>query len=1501
MLRFIRTTLLCATIVMYLFNPSMKGAAASIVINEFMASNSSIESDPQGHYDDWIELYNTDSVSVNIGGMYLTDNLLSPNEWQIPDSTIIPAGGYLLIWADDEMDDDGLHAGFKLSGNGEEIGLFDVDGTLIDRITFGEQTTDVSYGRFPDASDNWRFFDVPTPGAENSGGYLGEVQPLGFSHKRGFYDEPFTLTIATETPGAAIFYTIDGSEPYDYELNIPRGIYYHQPVSISETTILRAVATRTGFKPTTVKTHTYLFLDNVIRLSQAQAEAMGYPSTWLDPNPSGAVRRDSDYEMDPEVYNDPAYRDLMRDAFLSIPTLSIVTDRDNLFSETRNENTGGIYIYTGIYNINDGWERPVSAEFFTQDGTEEFQVNCGLRLQGGEGRRPQKCPKHSFSLRFRDEYGPAKLDYKLFGEWPMDSFDTLQLRGFFNNAWAHWGADQRERAQYIRDQWMRDTLTEMGQADAGQGIFAHLYLNGIYWGLYNLHERPVASHYASYNGGNKDNVDAVNGDPQRGGGVTDGTANAWNQLKSTVTSRNWDRIRELLDVDNFIDWVLINRYAGNNDLKYDTNWRAAGGGPENKPWHFYSWDAEHVLEGINESQVNSLPDSDPTGLLGYLDDIEEFRVRFGDHVHKFLFNNGALIPENNIQRWLKRADELELAVIAESARWGDYRRDVHSYSSGPYLLYTRNDFWIPEKNRLINDYFPERISRAIDHFRQHNLYPDVDAPVFYVDGSYQHGGEAGSNGRLSMTATTGTIYYTLDGTDPRAPQNQQANISTTVLIAETATKRVLVPDSSVSNNWKGGGVFDHSTWQICAGGAGGIGYERSSGYEGFITLDLEDHMYNGNTTCYIRVPFVCNSDPDDFDTMTLRMRYDDGFIAYLNGVEIARRNFDGTPNWQSSASTTHSDGEAVNFEDIDVSDFLGNLQQGSNILAIQGLNAGATSSDLLFSFELKAGIDNTQIDDILSPGAIEYVRATALNNSADVKARVLNGSNWSALNEATFAVGPVADNLRITEIMYNPQTTADGEDPNEEFIELTNIGSESINLNLVSFTNGIDFTFSNIELAPGGFVVVVENIDAFEAQYGANINIAGQYAGKLNNNGERIRLEDAIGQTILDFSYGDGWRSITDGEGFSLTKIDPANQDTNSWDEKDSWRASAYITGSPGYDDSGIIPNPGAVVINELLADSPGTDPDWIELYNTTENSIDIGGWFLSDSGSNPAKYKIASGTTIAPDQYIVFYQDEHFDNDDDLGCREPFALSNNGESVYLTSAEGDVLTGYRNVEDFGPSQTGVSLGRYYKSSTDNYNFVAMEQNTPGAENANPVVGPIVINEIMYNPDWSIGGTYTNEQFEYIELYNISSGPVNPQGWKLTNGVDFTFPNDTTVTIPTGGYIIIAREPDAFALRYPTVEVQKIFGPYEGQLSNAGESLELGMPNGNTNDSDEPYYIRIDRINYSDGSHPENCPGGVDLWPTEADGDGLSLHRITADNYGNDPENWMAMTPSPGE
>jgi len=984
-----------------------------LAINEFMASNSSCKTDPQGQYDDWIELYNYGTDAINVGGMYLTDNLSFPSKWRIPygnsAATTIPAGGYLLIWADNDITDTGLHANFKLDADGEELALFDTDGsTLIDSVAFGAQTTDISYGRYPDANDEQRFFGFASPGGQNIGAYLGEVDDTKFSHKRGFYDTPFSVTIATETKDAVIYYTLDGTEPYNFT-NVgrsPGGMVYTSPIPITTTTYLRAIAIRPGWKPTNMDAQTYIFLDDVIRQPVRPA---GFPANW------GHTGR-GDYEMDPQVVNNSRYRNTIKDDLQSVPTLSLVMDVDDWFK------SGG----QGIYVQGERSERAVSAELIFADRSPGFQINCSVMIVGGSSPNRWKMDKLSLRLKFKGEYGSSKLRFPVFGEDFTDEFDTLVVDARMNNSWGYGGGvmlpnnsrpwisgspSQRDVAQYTRDQFVSDIQNAMG-GYGPHGRHVHLYLNGLYWGLYWLHERPDEHFAAAYLGGDDEDYDALK---HRSGTVINGSGAEYNRMFNIANSglasdAQYQLIQQYLDIPNFIDYMITNFYVGNTDWAHQ-NWYASRNREEaNGRWRYHSWDAEHVMEALGANVTGRDDNGGPTRLHQRLADNTEYRILFADHVHRHFFNDGILTPDVATALYQVRLDEVDRAVVAESARWGDNHR------STPY---TRDIDWIRERNWLLDEYFPQRAGIVLNQIKAKGWYPNTDAPVFRINGSYKHGGRILPTDRFSMTATTGTIYYTLDGSDPRLPQSLPDDSTSIILVAENAAKRVLVPTSNISNNWKGRGVFSDSSWRFNTGNPGGVGYERSSGYQNLIKLDLEEQMYRKNATCYIRIPFVFNDNPDDFDFMTLKIRYDDGFIAYINGVEVARRNFTGAPRWNSSADGSRSDTEAINFENIDIFSYLSSLQSGHNILAIHGLNTSTTSSDFLISAELVAGKSSSPVGGTL-PGVLQYTGTITLAHSVHVKARVLNGRVWSALNEASFAVGPVADNLRITEIMYNP-------------------------------------------------------------------------------------------------------------------------------------------------------------------------------------------------------------------------------------------------------------------------------------------------------------------------------------------------------------------------------------------------------------------------------------------------------------------------------------------------
>jgi len=501
--------------------------------------------------------------------------------------------------------------------------------------------------------------------------------------------------------------------------------------------------------------------------------------------------------------------------------------------------------------------------------------------------------------------------------------------------------------------------------------------------------------------------------------------------------------------------------------------------------------------------------------------------------------------------------QIDRAIVGESARWGDARR------AAPH---TRQD-WVTIQDGIVSKFLQPRPAFVLNWLKNTGLYPSVAAPEFHVNGQPQHGGHIAARDSLSMTAA-GTIWYTLDGTDPRVPGTPARPSSTTAvtLVPESAAKRVLVPTGPISDTWRTSTTFNDAAW---LSGTGGVGYERNTGYETLFKIDMRSRMDGKNTTCYIRIPFNVTAEAlAGLTSLTLKVRYDDGFIAYLNGTEIQRALFAGTPAWDSAASADHPDAQAVNWETFDVSGRLGSLRASANLLAIQALNGDKPSSDFLLSVELtgaKSTMDSTApTASGVAPTAVRYTTPLPLSQSTPVKARVLAGGTWSALNEAVFAVGPVAASLRISEIMYHPADTGNPNDPNTEFLELTNIGNQSINLSLVRFTDGINYTFPSFELPAGGYCLVVRDLAAFQAKYGSKLPVVGEYTGSLDNGGEHLELVDAVGQVIQSFAYKDSWFKNTDGSGYSLVVRNVKVSDSSSLDEEEAWRASVTVGGSPG-------------------------------------------------------------------------------------------------------------------------------------------------------------------------------------------------------------------------------------------------------------------------------------------------------------------------------------------------
>lgn len=955
-------------------------AADTVIINELMTLNGSSLRDPQGQFDDWVELYNPTAKAIDIGGMYLSDDLDKPWKWRVPEDrphlTTIAARSYLILWLDNDVNDVGLHAAFRLSVDGEELLLLDADGVLIDHVVFGCQVSDVSYGRSPDGGSTWGFLDPPTPGGPNGNAFGGVTAQPAMSHERGFYDAPFDLAMTCDTPGAVIRYTTDGSEPGVQVGRFLTGSIYAGPIRISTTTCVRVRATKSGWLPSRVATHTCILPADVIRQS---ANPPGFPPLW-----AGAT---ADYEMDPDVVNDPAYRDEIVPALRSLRTMSIVMAPDDLFDSERG-------IYANAVNRGDEWERPASIEIINPDGTTAYTGSCGILIHSYSWRTHDRTKKHSFRLEFRRRYGPPKMEYKLFPDAPVDRFDSIVLRAQHGRSWA--GQQYPEQAQYLRDAFARDTARDMGKID-GHAAFVHLYLNGLYWGLYNPVERPDAQFAEEYFGGSDEDYDALNRRTSTNEAI-DGDLVRYNEMLALadqgLTSPDaYARIQRYVDLDNLIDFFLIHQYTTNKDgpeIFQSNNQRAIGSRVGDPHFRFFVWDMEYSL--WNATDFLNIEVDVPTSASHVYTKLRanpEFRLRYADRAHKHLFNDGALTPGAAMTRWETRAQEIYGAIVCESARWGDAQR------ARPY---TRNIEWMAERNRLLTAYFPQRTGILLGQLKAAGLYPPVEAPVFRINGVYQHGGPTAPGDLLSLHAPAGTIYYSLDGSDPRALQAPSVTDGT-VLVGQDAVKKALVPGRPLDDAWRTSLRYNDASWQT---GVGAVGYERASGYQSLIGLDVGDAMYGRNTTCCIRIPFEISGDPCEYETIVLGMRYDDGFVAYVNGMEVARASFTGVPQWNSHANDGR---EAEDLEFFDVSACRDLLGPGANLLAIQGLNASSTSSDFLIGAELVA-TTRTRADDESLSATARYDGPIMLATSTLVKARVYAGGVWSALNEAFFTAEP---------------------------------------------------------------------------------------------------------------------------------------------------------------------------------------------------------------------------------------------------------------------------------------------------------------------------------------------------------------------------------------------------------------------------------------------------------------------------------------------------------------
>jgi hypothetical protein len=619
-----------------------------------------------------------------------------------------------------------------------------------------------------------RYFKPATPGTNNGVGYLGLVADTKFSVDRGFYETPFSVATTSATATASIYWTTNGSRP-----SPTNGTLYTTPVLISGTRLLRAAAFRTNYVASEPDTHSYIFLSQVL---QQPNTLPGYPTIWQASYPA-------DYEMDPNVVNDPNYGPTLTNDLRDIPTLSLVSSHDEFWSASI-----GIYPDATLER-----EVSTSAELFDGDSSSQFQINCSIQMHGQAGRDNTRSAKHSMRLEFKSDYGPSRLDYNWFGGG-VTEFDSVILRASWADSWSTrydpfsggtypWPDDyplryRPENAIFVRDIWVREAMRDMGHL-ASRSQQVHLYINGLYWGVYNPSERLDTAFFSQNLGGYEKDWDIVKDRQDLGGGLwkaelQDGSETDWTNLLAYVnlginSEAAFQNVLAQVEIDNLIDYMLLHALVEANDWLQDNNphnWYAAhrranatNGLPATK-WIFLPWDQEIAMNRLrDDDRVNVSADQMPSRIYSQLRNWPEFRRMYADRVQKHLFNGGVLTPSNNIIRMQLLAAQIDSAIVAESARWGDAREFPINGNAGTGLTLTRDNAWLPELEKLYTNWYPNVMNqRAIARLQAGGLYPMIGAPLFS-----QFGGAVSNGFTLEITHTnfSGLVYFTADGSDPR--------------------------------------------------------------------------------------------------------------------------------------------------------------------------------------------------------------------------------------------------------------------------------------------------------------------------------------------------------------------------------------------------------------------------------------------------------------------------------------------------------------------------------------------------------------------------------------------------------------------------------------------------------------------------------------------------------------------------------------------------------------
>lgn len=1241
-------------------------ANSQVVINEFMASNTSVFSDMVDFddYSDWIELYNTGNSSVNIGGYYLTDNLEMPNKWRIPNNTSIAAHSHLLIFADGNDASPGsgknfYHAAFKLSADGEQLGLFDAGLNVLDTFSFGHQFADVSYGRITSGAQSWGYFGEPTPNESNSAlsqpsvVFAGEPQ---FSVESGIYHGVLLIAI-TAPQGSEIRYTTDGSRP------VSTSTVYTAPISISQTMVLRARLFETGKIPGTIVTKTYLMNENTNGL----------------------------------------------------PVISFTTFPENLWDPLK-----------GIYSneIKDR-EIPISFEYFKSNGKLALSANAGARLSGDYSHI---FPNKPFTIYARSKYGDDYLDYPFFSDRKMHLFKSIYLRnsGYPDNQYT-----------MFRDGAAHSFALKSVEIDCQAYQPSIMFINGQYWGIYNIREKLNGDYFEQHYQINEDFIDYLKYEWNTEPTVLNGDSADYHQFLSIMNNNmadpeKYQRAVGLIDLEEYVDYHITEIYFNNTNW-VDYNYRFWKKRQHGAKWRWVMTDVDYGLGysgGPNNDLFGGVMSSGETAawVLQKFMQNPGFKNYF---IQRFasLLNTGY-----SSEKFVQHIDSLKGNIAQEMYRhiqkWGnEYKKDFPAREGtfSERFLKVQNlfDEHILNGMTLNNIDMDGSDSKSIQTYAQWESNVEVMRNFALEREDYQR------NHIANHFGLSGSVNLQIAVSSPKAG-------------------KVFAENVFITDNMAVGQYFSNIPLTLKAVPAAGFQFAGWSGISGETNPEISITLLNNASITANFVPAPVSFIPDTVDSdLVLTIENSPytcsgdvvvrrGVCLQVNrGVEICmpqnasmyvygslkvngtidfpvifRPYYEtGASQWGALCFENASESSVLTFlhlkEATKGKDFIrhfANISAYSSDLNIQGLDI---STNLIQPFYSEFGTIVIQDSRFKSNIAGDLINLK-YSDSASVKNCTFIGSDAidaDAVDYDQIEKGQIIGNKIYGFFGFNSDGIDLGEEDKNIVIEgnyIYNIFDKGISIGQASTAIIRNNVFVNCGEGigikdDGSFVLVDRNtfygnkvaVASFEKNYGDGGGNVEMLNCIVANSLDSPVFVDHLSVLNVRYSISDtdelaGENNLMGSPLFVNPLVNDFRLQENSPCINSGDPASALDPDGSRADIGAVFqwsPAPESPILITEICYNPSPDAnsgDWIEIYNNSDEPVDLSGWAFFDS-DNSHVFNIQEGLHIQPYQYYVIAEtklkfEAIYPNLSAFVYGFGFGLSNTGEALRLFDKEMNLI-----------------------------------------------------------------------------------------------------------------------------------------------------------------------------------------------------------------------------------